>query len=81
MTKGKAKASLRLTRNTPCYQALEQKVDALWEQHGDDHLSWPTPSTIAREFKENLLPFTPNHMGKGRDLIRRLITKKYEENG
>ena len=81
MPKGSAQSTLRLTRNTPCYQAIEQKVDALWEQHGDDHLSWPTPAHIAREFEENLIPFTPNHMNKGRDLIRRLIAKKFVENG
>ena len=80
MPKGQS-ISMRLTKNTPAYEAIKAKIDILWEEHGPDFDSYPAPKILVDEFKELLLPFAPNQDQKCRDLIRRLVNNKFLENG
>ena len=80
MTKGIVD-SMRLSKGSACHDAFIAKVDSLWEQHGNNIEAYPAPKVVIDEFKDLLIPYGRNRNNKGRNLYKRLLKQKFEEDG
>ena len=74
-------ATARLDSKSEAFKALDAKVNLLWDEYQGNFESYPAPKDITKEFKELLLPYAPNQNNKARDLYKRLINQKFQENG
>lgn len=73
-----------LTQNSEGYKAVSDKVNVLWERHGEKIECYPTPSALYEELEAEMTPYGDNRdkrLAKLRGCYNKLISKKFIANG
>jgi hypothetical protein len=80
MPKGKSDGEI-LRRGCEAYDAINDKIDNLWEEYQDDFSQYPSPSDLIVEFDSMLQKHGKNYKDKARSLYTRLVNEKFTSNG
>ena len=80
MPKGKSDSEI-LWRGCEAYNAINDRIDDLWEEYQDNFSQYPTSSDLIIEFELILQKHWKNYKDKAQSLYTRLVNEKFTSNG
>ena len=80
MPKGKSDSEI-LRRGCEAYNAINDKIDNLWEEYQDNFSQYLTSSDLITEFELMLQKHWKNYKDKAQSLYTHLVNEKFTSNG